>query len=701
MKTRELLAIETSRRQHPRWARIGLACLALALLHAATPLAAQSGLVGYWTFEEGAGTNTADLSGNNFTGTFDNVATWGGPAWTNSPLGTNCLRFDGVNDRVVVGNPTELRLTGAMTISTWILPRAFNTSGRIVAKQGGSGSRGWSLNVENTTGPGKSGAFMVASSASALVSVVTSTSLASNQWVHLCGVYEPGVALRIYTNGFLNNENTVNVPAAQYNSGLNVTIGGRPTGSVDNPFNGLVDEVRIFNRALTEVEIQALPELVQSPLAFTQQPASRTVVENRPVTFQTAIAGPPPYFIQWYENDSPLTDANGLTYTIASVQQYMNGYRYKVTVSNLVHGITITNAVLTVSSDTNPPTLVSVGSVDGNSVGVCFNEPMDQNLFWDPSHFTVNGAAVVGSQPRPDGYSVTLTLAAPITGTFAVQVTGVTDLVGNPIAPGSAAGGIVAGLSAADMGSPLPNQVGDTFSCRTNAYEITAGGTDIWNTSDFGHFASRQVSGDFDVRVNVTSLTAVNSTAKAGLMVRQSLDADSPTLHLLANPPAPTGRGYIEAGRRATTGGATAAWGSTFTGAVMPDVWVRLRRWGDQFAAFRSTNGSDWTPMGQTVLSLADPVYLGLAACSHTGDEATVAKFQDYGNVVFTNVTVAFTQPPTNTTVVQNTTATFQTQAVGTGAPASELAYQWQRDNGAGGFTNLPGAQNTDNRVCF
>ena len=664
------------------WRTVGRIGFALALL--GFPAVSNAALQGYWTFEEGAGTTTADLSGNANTGTLVN-----GPGWTNSPFGANCLFFDGVNDRVNLGNPSSLQVVGAMTVSAWVLPHGFSDSGRIVTKGGGSGSRGFALNVENTAGPGKSGSFQVPSSGSALVSVNTTMSLASNQWIHLCGVFEPGVAVRIYTNGFMNNS-TATAVTAQFMNSLNVTIGSRPDGTTR--FYGLIDHARIYNEALTEAQIQALPELVQTPLAFTLQPVSRTVVENRSNTFSAAITGSLPYYIQWYENDAPIPNANSLTYTIPVVSTSMNGFQYKVAVSNLTYSITSTNAILTVSTDGTPPTLVSVGSVDGNFVGVSFNEPMDQNLFWDPSHFIVNGGAVSvsGSAPRPDGLSAVLSLSAPITGPFFVQVTGVTDLVGNPVAPGSSATGVVAGLTFADLGAPP--QPGDTFSSRSNVFEMTAGGADIGGAADAGHFASRSVSGNFDVSVQVPSLSPVNSIAKAGLMVRQALDADSPTVHLLANPPPPSGRGYIEALRRATVGGVTTGWGTTYTAAVMPDVWMRLRRWGDQFAAFRSANGVDWVLMGQTTLALTDPVRLGLAASAHANNtDPTVANFQNYSNVVFTGVTVAFTEQPTNTSVLQNTTAAFYVEAAGAGAPATELAYQWQRGNGAGGFTNLPG----------
>jgi len=687
--------IDPIRSRLARWARFGLGSLLVGLV--AVPCwGAGPASLGHWTFEEGTGTTTADRSGNNLDGTLDNVATWGGPAWVASPFGQHALSFDGVNDRVNLGNPTALRLTGPMTVSAWVYVRRFNTSGRIVTKGGGGGSRGWALTVEvgnGTTTPFQAAGIQIAANGNTLYAVNTTTGIASNQWIHLCGVYEPGVALRFYTNGFLNNERTDSVPAAQHNTGLNVTIGGRPTGSVDNPFNGVIDEVRVFDRALTQAEIQALPELVQTPLTFKTQPLSRTVAETRPVTFTAAVSGSPPYSVQWYENGVEIPGAADFSISIPSVMPWMNGNRYHVEVKNLAYTATSDTAVLTVSADTTSPTVVGVGSADGNAVGVCFSEPMDQNLLWDPSYFTVNGGAVgvAWSMPRADGQSAMLYLTAPITGAFSVAVTGVTDLVGNPIAAGPPANGTVVGMTAADLG--FPAQLGETFTCRPEVFEITAGGVDLWGAADHGHFASSQVSGDFDVKVQVLSLTPVHNTAKAGLMVRATRDADSPTVHLLANPPLPTGRGYIEAGRRASAGGATAVWGTTFTGAAMPDVWLRLRRWGDQFAAFRSTDGVDWTAMGQTTLTLADPVHLGLAATAHSDTtDPTLAKFGAYGNVVFSGVTLAIAQPPTDTSVVQNTSASFQVQVEATGAPASELAYQWQRDDGTGAFVDLANA---------
>lgn len=202
------------------------------------------GLVGHWKLDEGSGGTTSDASGQGVTGTLVN-----GPVWTPGRSG-NALQFDGVDDRVNLGNPTHLRLTGAMTLSAWVWVDAF-TNGRIINKQGNSGSRGWSLNVES----GGYASFQVATSSTSMV-LVNGTSLPTNQWVHLAGTYEPGVALRLYVNGALNASLTSGVPASQYDSPLNVTIGSRPDGS--NLFDGKIDEVRIYNRPLTAAEVGQL-----------------------------------------------------------------------------------------------------------------------------------------------------------------------------------------------------------------------------------------------------------------------------------------------------------------------------------------------------------------------------------------------------------------------------------------------------------
>lgn len=204
-----------------------------------------NGLMGCWKLDETSGTTAADSSGLSHNGTLSN-----GPAWDTGKV-NGCLNFDGTDDYVNVGNPTDLQITGAMTLSSWVYIDSVTNSGRIITKQGNSGARGWSLNVES----GGYAAFQVAPSATTLA-IVSSDTLPTNQWVHLTGVYDPGVSMKIYVNGVLNNTNTTSIPNAQYNSSQNVNIGRRPSAA--NYFDGKIDEVKVFNTALNTSEIADL-----------------------------------------------------------------------------------------------------------------------------------------------------------------------------------------------------------------------------------------------------------------------------------------------------------------------------------------------------------------------------------------------------------------------------------------------------------
>jgi hypothetical protein len=201
-------------------------------------------LVGYWRFEEGSGTTTADLSGNGFTGTLLN-----GPAWVSGLFGT-ALDFTG--NRVDCGNPPALQITGPMTLAAWVYVDSLLDNGRILTKGGGPGQRGWSLNVEGID----VWAFQLAVSGNVNVSLNV-PSIPIRKWTHVAGVYDPSVpVMRLYTNGIFGGEKTDGVPTSQFNSPLNVSIGARPVEQTF--FDGKIDEVRIHARALSAEQIAVI-----------------------------------------------------------------------------------------------------------------------------------------------------------------------------------------------------------------------------------------------------------------------------------------------------------------------------------------------------------------------------------------------------------------------------------------------------------
>jgi hypothetical protein len=369
----------------------------------------------------------------------------------------------------------------------------------------------------------------------------------------------------------------------------------------------------------------------------------------------------------------------------------MDGSSFSVMVSNLTSSITSSNAVLTVSDDTVDPLLLSVGSPDGVTVGVCFNELVDSESAEDPFNYAINGSLVVATaRVRPDGRSVRLTLTAPITGVFTLEVNDVRDLAGNSVAINSTANGVVAGLTSADIG--LPIATGSIYSCTNGDFEVIAGGDGLSGPDDQGHFALKSVTGDFDVKVRVLGIP--NSQGAAGLVLRESFQAGTQSIHLLANSsPPPNALGFIRTGQRMFVDGGIRSWGSGYSFETRPDVWLRLRRTSDLYTRFYSTNGTDWILIESLALDLSPQALVGLAATANDDEApAVLAHLRNFGEMTFSNPSLHLGENPADTTVPQNTDVNFSAHAAGSGAPDSELVYQWQRGDGSGSFTNVIGA---------
>ena len=105
----------------------------LLLLTYAVPASAQSGLVAAYGFDEGAGTTTADASGNANTGTLS------GATWNAAGRYGGALTFDGVNDWVTVPDKAVLDLTSAMTLEAWVYASAVGSWRTVLLKEGSSG----------------------------------------------------------------------------------------------------------------------------------------------------------------------------------------------------------------------------------------------------------------------------------------------------------------------------------------------------------------------------------------------------------------------------------------------------------------------------------------------------------------------------------------------------------------------------------
>lgn len=229
-----------------------LLCLALSL---GVTGAVWADLVGHWCFDEGAGNQAADATGRGHAGTIDG-AVWSSPSWNGE--GT-CLQFDGSNDVVVVAHADDLRFneTSAFTIAVWV--KMASRPGRwtgIVTKGRDIGNwYGIWINDGNRWVFGHQPNNQIGSEVEAGV------------WTHVSAVYDNGNK-KIYLNGALDSETT----ALATGDNAGDLWFGAAKGVTEYAALSM-DDVRIYNHALTEAEIQRIVKGVADiPMAIDPTP---------------------------------------------------------------------------------------------------------------------------------------------------------------------------------------------------------------------------------------------------------------------------------------------------------------------------------------------------------------------------------------------------------------------------------------------
>ena len=212
-------------------------------------VAPSAGLIGHWKLDETSGTSAADSAGSN-NGTMQS----GLDAGNDSIPGVDgtALEFDGTDDYISLGDPVALQLTGAMTVSTWVKISIGGNIEELVNRDKNTTDRGYRLVKEASD----IACFGVAVDATTNANVCGSSAMPLGEWVLVTGVYKPSAFVRVYYNGTLAGENTTSIPASARLSTVGPRLGERGSGA--SPLHGSLDDVRIYNRALTADEITAL-----------------------------------------------------------------------------------------------------------------------------------------------------------------------------------------------------------------------------------------------------------------------------------------------------------------------------------------------------------------------------------------------------------------------------------------------------------
>lgn len=246
-------------------------------------------------------------------------------------------------------------------------------------------------------------------------------------------------------------------------------------------------------------------------------------------------------------------------------------------------------------------TFTSYVSADGNNWTQVGSQTMSMGTnalvgLCSTAHTTTNGVnnAIIDS----------ITVNGSVTST---NGTSTNNNGGTNTVPTNTVGGLVAPWVSKDIGSVA---VAGNGSLTNGTFTIQGSGTDIWGLSDAFQYVYQPWTGDGEIVAQVNSVQNTDPWAKAGVMFRSDLTANSAHAMMIISSASGAAMQY-----RTTTGGTSS---NTSGPNVKAPYWVRLVRAGNVFTGYVSTDGSTWTQVGSTTISMGSQIYVGLAVNAHT-----------------------------------------------------------------------------------
>lgn len=238
---------------------IFILALVTALPFQSTAQDLTSGLEGYWAFDEGEGGAGADQSSQNRPA----ESLSGDLTWTAGKIG-NSVFFTGADD-VVVDGFDGIGGNNPRTVVYWVKGTSVATAAHVAwGASGAPNGRKWHVRFNDNAGNGTVGAVRTEIQGSFIIG---STPINDGQWHHVASVFPDGGTLMEdvihYIDGEVDPRSGIGnqellVDTAAEDGDDFVRIGSRIQGANTNYFTGALDEVRVYNRALTQTEIQAL-----------------------------------------------------------------------------------------------------------------------------------------------------------------------------------------------------------------------------------------------------------------------------------------------------------------------------------------------------------------------------------------------------------------------------------------------------------
>ena len=201
-------------------------------------------LVGHWTFDEGQGNIAYDSASNN-----DGTIT--GANWTTNGKNGGALSFDGNNDYVQIPNNTNFNFQSGFSLCAWVKPALDYTDGRIIYRYDSTSGDGYFLS-QSKNNEGSFGLVTFLNNNDPCVA--SDVHSVAGQWTSVVGVRENNGDMKIYVDGIL--QSFIRNHAGTIDSSGDLFIG--VDYILQKDFNGLIDDVSIYNHALTSEEVTAI-----------------------------------------------------------------------------------------------------------------------------------------------------------------------------------------------------------------------------------------------------------------------------------------------------------------------------------------------------------------------------------------------------------------------------------------------------------
>ncbi len=597
-------------------------------------------LVGWWKFEAGSGTTVVDFSGHGNNGTIvDNVL------WVPGMFNI-ALEFLG-DDKGHVELPPGIVSTAKGSILMWVNTDLTDDEGMMWygTETGGDGFGDENEIHLHVDDPGVLGFGMEGSTDIRL----DGPQIAGAGWVHVAATWDQKDGCRLYFNGA-----EVDFQAYTANvANLTVIRLGRPvgTGNGNRYYDGLMDDVRLFNHAISPAQVSEIMSKGEDPLkAGSPKPSNGALVgidDALPLSWSAGEEAAE-HDVYFGTDKDAVTKADasdttgiyrnrqsGTSYTPPEGVEWGGGpYYWRIDEFNKDGSIRKGGIWSFTVSD-----FIPVEDFESYTNNDAANEAIWQH--WIDGFGVPENGSQAGDLLPPYAEQTIVHGGGQSMPLYYENTAGVkySEAELKLTAPRDWTKHGVGELSIWFQGRPA--SVGSFVEGPVGTYTITATGADIWNQADQFHFAYKTLSGSGSIEAKVLSVQRTDNWAKAGVMIRETLDAGSKFAAVYITPTAANGAATNGCRFQARTDTDASATSDTSVAtpaqtAIIAPYWIKLERTvSGAFRGYYSSDGVTWTSMSWNpqAITMASDVYVGLALTSHNNNATCEAKFS---NVKFT-----------------------------------------------------------------